>query len=421
MSTQDEAWFCSDDGVFLAFRNEPQAIITLCFFVILLPLSFHFFHNLGLITCCDCCDSIAGTNTAQSPPGSPRASPRSPKSPKKRWKNNDHSSNKDRYILTKARSISPAPSNDHNPTYDTDPDINIRDDDMQHHRRLQVGSASPGSPASPSPGTISFAQSPSHPDTDHDMNDHDHPSVERENSKTKTFTNESFTNTKSNNNSSDKLPSHKPRLARKATSTDGTRLGSRFRSKTRGNGVNKQEQKEMHKYRNAYAAFIIICLLFLFFTVIGKFSCFDVFNVDPQISRAISVFGHVLMYLSFGLAMLIIFGLRLKQTFDHSLYQISRQTFRNIIIGTSVVPIFVVVGLIFFYLEVPQATYILCFIGDVTYCGVAFFLLYMFISRLRKVKHKIQSTNDCSFVFEVVCVPLLMIVNVDFFVHRLHP
>ena len=333
MSTQeDEAWVCSDDGLFVLFRNEPQAIIGLCLFGILFSLSFHFFHNLGLITCCDCCncDSSPAPNliTAQSPTVSPHTS--SPKTPKSL--HSEHHTFTSRSNSAKKHSNSPyrAKSESPPPSIDCDTDTDINSDDPNYNSK-------------------------------------DH--------------------TKSNNNSSDKLPPHKPRLARKATSTDGTHLGkSRFRS----GSVNKQEQKEMHKYRNAYAAFIIVCLLFLFFTAIGKFTCFDVFDVDPAISRTISVFGHIMLYLAFGLAMLIIFFLRLKQTFDHSLYQISRQTFRNIIIGTSFVPIFTVVAIALYYIDMAQVSFILCFVATVIYCGVALFLLYMFISRLRKVKKTIK-------------------------------
>ena len=133
---------------------------------------------------------------------------------------------------------------------------------------------------------------------------------------------------------------------------------------------------------------IIISLLLLFFTI-GKFLCF--FNINPDIARMTS-FGHIALYATLGISLIIIFTLRLKQTFYNTIFGVTKNSIILviIIIGTILIPLFVIIGLLFyFYNRKPTSgTYIFESFGSITYCLMSGLLLYMYISRLRKVMLK---------------------------------
>lgn len=46
--------FCQDDGEIALFRHFSQAIVSTIAFIILLPISIHFFDNIGLCNCSKC-------------------------------------------------------------------------------------------------------------------------------------------------------------------------------------------------------------------------------------------------------------------------------------------------------------------------------------------------------------------------------
>lgn len=70
--------FCQDAGEIVVFRHSSQAIVASIAFIILLPLSIHFFHNIEL---CGCRENIEKCTTGQHPvralshdmPDSPRS------------------------------------------------------------------------------------------------------------------------------------------------------------------------------------------------------------------------------------------------------------------------------------------------------------------------------------------------------------
>lgn len=146
-----------------------------------------------------------------------------------------------------------------------------------------------------------------------------------------------------------------------------------------------QSEKTQRRYHLAFASMIIITVSLCFFTALGKLLCY--INFSPVITRLISIFGIVAFYLLMGLSMVIIFMLRLKQTFEGTNLEVTKKSFIIIVTATAFVPILSIIGIIFYALEwSPFFVFGIEFIADILYCIISLLLLRMFVKRLKTVK-----------------------------------
>ena len=160
--------------------------------------------------------------------------------------------------------------------------------------------------------------------------------------------------------------------------------GSSNRRLSRSPSVyNNNSRTERCTYMLSFT-FIIVGLLLLVGTSVGKFACY--LDLSPTITRSISFFSQSFCYIVCGVLVIAIFILRLKQTFKDTAYDLKGSTLKWVMFGTSLPPLCIVASNAMILLDNVFMGLLLTFVADVLYCIMSFITLRMFLIRLNRVK-----------------------------------
>ena len=319
-------WFCTDENQFVLLTNLSQAIICGFLFAVLLWLSIDFFKSLW-----------ASINNREKQP--PRSESKNGINKKSFRKSGD----------TDDASIKPKPTRIARSASTTANESVVKGQNPFDNNNTSIVTIQE-SPQPPT-GQSSPAQSPATTPRSH---------------------NKSFNSFASRNN----------------TFVSQTNNNTHYNNKNRKKGLSEKERikrKQKMKYGCACIIFVFACLFLEFVTSIGKLLCY--FDDSSVISLYISHFGHTLLYAMIGLSLCLIFVLRLKQTFENSIYQVEKKQLKIMIIGSILVPFIVLCGsALRFVTNTPTIESGLFVLAAIIYIFMTILLVYMYVWRLNKVR-----------------------------------
>ena len=145
-----------------------------------------------------------------------------------------------------------------------------------------------------------------------------------------------------------------------------------------------QAQQQMPlKVAIVYSLLVCVNLLLIFVTAIGKYFCvLEMYGI----TWFISLFGHILLYGVVGLSINIAFTLRLKQSFEASVFEFNPRTIVFIMICALISPILLIIGIGWYIIfDVANVLYWFGATADICYALLFFCLVCMFILRLKMV------------------------------------